>query len=79
MFFTTFICHNWLPLIDKVSGYNIIYNWFDHLKEYGHFVNGYVIIPNYEHALISFINATQSINNIIGNGRGEFHNNQKNF
>ena len=69
MFFITFTCHNWLPLIDKVSGYNIIYNWFDHLKEYGHFVNGYVIMPNHVHALISFINAKQSINTIIGNGK----------
>ena len=69
MFFITFTCHNWLPLIDKVSGYNIIYNWFDHLKEKGHFINGYVIMPNHIHLLVSFINAKQSINTIIGNGK----------
>ena len=69
MFFITLTCHEWLPLIDKVTGYGIVYNWFDHLKEKGHFINGYVIMPNHLHALISFINTKQSINTIIGNGK----------
>ena len=69
MFFVTFTCHQWLSLIDKINGYNIIYQWFDHLKSKGHFINGYVIMPNHLHVLISFINTTQSINTIIGNGK----------
>ena len=69
MFFITFTYHEWLPLIDKVTGYDIVYNWFDHLKEKGHFINGYVIMPNHVHALISFINTKQSINTIVGNGK----------
>src|SRR5688500_11216869 len=32
-------------------------------------INGYVIMPNHVHALISFINTKQSINTIIGNGK----------
>ena len=69
IFFITFTCHQWLSLIDKVNGYDIIYNWFDYLKSKGHFINGYVIMPNHVHVLISFINAKQSINIIIGNGK----------
>ena len=46
--FIIFTCHNWLPLIDKVNGYDIIYKWFDHLKSKGHFINGFVIMPNGE-------------------------------
>ena len=69
IFFITFICHQWLSLIDTINGYDIIYNWFDHLKSKGHFINGYVIMPNHVHALISFINTTQSINTIICNGK----------
>jgi hypothetical protein len=42
-FFITFTCHQWLPLIDKTNGYDIVYNWFNHLKSKGHFINGYVI------------------------------------
>lgn len=69
IFFITFTCYQWLSLIDKADGYDIIYKWFDHLKSKGHFINGYVIMPNHVHALISFINAKQSINTIIGNGK----------
>jgi len=69
IFFITFTCHQWLPLIIKVNGYDIFYNWFDHLKSNGHFINGYVITPNHVHALISIISTKQSIKTIIGNGK----------
>ena len=42
---------------------------FDHLKSKGHFINGYVIMPNHLHALIAFSNTSQSINTIVGNGK----------
>ena len=58
MFFITFTCYQWLSLIDTINGYEIIYKWFDHLKSKGHFINGYVIMPNHVHALISFINCS---------------------
>jgi REP element-mobilizing transposase RayT len=68
-FFITFTCHKWLNLIEKVNGYDIVYNWFDYLKSKGHYINGYVIMPNHVHVLISFIKPLQSINTIIGNGK----------
>ena len=58
-----------MPLIDKVDGYNIVYKWFNYLKPHGHFINAFVIMPNHVHAIISFIETEQSINNIIGNGK----------
>jgi len=69
MFFITFTCCQWLSLIDKVNGFDIIYKWIDHLKSKGHFINGYVIMPNHVQALISFIDTAQSINTIIENGK----------
>jgi REP element-mobilizing transposase RayT len=69
IFFITFTCHQWLPLIAKTNGYDFVYNWLDHLKSKGHFINGYVIMPNHVHAVISFINTGQSINTIVGNGK----------
>jgi len=54
-FFITFNCYQRFPLIEKVNGYDIIYKWFDHLKDKGHFINGYVIMPNHVHALICFV------------------------
>ena len=58
-----------MSLIDKVDGYDIVYKWFDYLKSQGHFINAFVIMPNHVHAVISFTETEQSINNIIGNGK----------
>ncbi|MBI1781398.1 MAG: hypothetical protein HYR66_08510 [Sphingobacteriales bacterium] len=65
----SFTCFNWLPLIDIVNGYHIVYNWFDYLKKQGHFISGYVIMPNHLHVMIGFSNTKQTINTIIGNGK----------
>lgn len=69
IFSITFTCTNWLPLIEQVNGYDLIYNWFDHLKSKGHYIIGYVIMPNHVHTMIGFRNTEQSINTIIGNGK----------
>lgn len=69
IFFITFTCHQWKPLIGITNGYDLVYNWFDHLKSKGHFIAGYVIMPNHVHTLIAFSNTGQSINTIIGNGK----------
>ena len=58
-----------MPLIAKVDNYNIDYKWFDYLKTQGHFVNAFVIMPNHVHAIISFTETEQNINNIIGNDK----------
>ena len=58
-----------MPLIAKVDNYNIVYKWFDYLKTQGHFVNASVIMPNHVHAIISFTETEQNINNIIGNDK----------
>ena len=68
-FFITFTCYKWLPLIEKVNGYDIIYNWFDVLRKDGHYINGFVVMPNHVHAIISFIETPQLINLIVGNGK----------
>jgi hypothetical protein len=46
IFSITFTCTNWLPLIETVKGYDIVYSWFDYLKSKGHYIGGYVIMPN---------------------------------
>ncbi len=69
IFSITFTCARWLPLIEMVNGYDIVYKWFDHLTSKGHFISGYVIMPNHVHVLIGFRNVGQSINTIVGNGK----------
>ena len=70
LYFITFTCYRWLTLFEITNGYDIVYNWFDHLKSKGHFITGYVIMPNHVHALIGFCNTQgHSINSIIGTGK----------
>ncbi len=70
IFFITFTCSRWLQLFQVTNGYDLVYRWFDFLKEKGHFIIGYVIMPNHLHTLHAFRNTQgQSINRIIGNGK----------
>lgn len=69
VFFITFTCYKWLPLFELVNGYDIVYKWFDFLKQNNHYIVGYVIMPNHLHAVIGFQNTGKKINTIIGNGK----------
>ena len=69
IFSITFTCYNWLTLLEQVNGYDLIYNWFNVLKENGHFIIGYVIMPNHVHTIIGFRNTGIAINTIMGNGK----------
>jgi REP element-mobilizing transposase RayT len=70
IYFITFTCCRWLPLFEICNGYDSVYKWFDYLKKKGHYITGYIIMPNHVHALLAFRNTQgQSINAIIGNGK----------
>src|SRR6478609_10271042 len=70
LYFITVTCCRWHKLFEITNGYDIVYKWFDYLKSKGHFILGYVIMPNHLHGLIAFRNTEgQSINSIIGNGK----------
>lgn len=69
IYFITFTCYNWLPLIQQTNCYNLVYKWFDHLQQKGHHVTGYVIMPNHLHVVIAFTESNQSINVLVGNGK----------
>ena len=69
IFFITFTCYQWLPLIEIANAYNLVYKWFDFLKASGHYIIGYQLMPNHIHAVIAFSNSGKTINAIIGNGK----------
>jgi REP element-mobilizing transposase RayT len=69
VFFITFTCARWLPLFAMTTGYDAVYKWFDYLKQNGHYIVGYVVMPSHVHALIAFSRTKTSINTIIGNGK----------
>ena len=67
--FITFTCQGWLPLIDATNSYDLVYKWFDYLKGQGHFICGYVIMPNHLHVLLGVRQANKSINTLVSNGK----------
>jgi len=56
-------------LFHIVNGYDVVYQWCDYLRSEGHYIVGYVIMPNHLHALLGFKNTGKSINRIVGNGK----------
>jgi len=66
LYFITFTCYKWLPLIEITNSYEIVYRWVDYLKTKNYHVVGYVIMPNHIHVMISFSNTEKTINKIIG-------------
>ena len=69
VYFITFTCTNWLPLFKICNSYNSVYNWFNHLKQEGHYIIGYVTMPGHVHAIVAFSNTGKSINSIVSNGK----------
>ena len=51
------------------DSYSAVYKWFDYLKMNGHYIIGYIIMPNHVHAIIAFNETEKSINSIISNGK----------
>jgi REP element-mobilizing transposase RayT len=70
IFFITFTCHKWYHLFEEAGAYDTVYKWFDYLKQQGHYICAYVIMPNHAHVLIGFRHTQGlSINYIVGNGK----------
>ena len=69
IYFITFTCQHWLSLFEITKSYDTVYKCFNHLKTKGHYVKGYVIMPNHLHALIDFGISVKSINTMVSNGK----------
>ncbi len=69
VYFITFTCVKWIKLFEIAQGYNLVYKWFKYLINEGHYIVGYVIMPNHVHVIIAFKNTGKNINTIVGNGK----------
>jgi len=70
VYFVTLTCCRWISLFEIGNAYKAVYKWFDCLKGAGHFILGYVIMPNHLHALLAFRHTQgKTINYIVGNGK----------
>ena len=68
VFFCTFTCFKWLPLIDRVLMYDWIHDWFRRLHAENNRLVGYVIMPNHLHMLLLVPEGT-SINKLLAEGK----------
>ena len=70
MYFCTFTCFNWINLFEITNSFDLVYNWFDVLKnKYNCNVLAYVIMPNHLHCILYFKHAGFDLNKIISNGK----------
>jgi len=68
IYFITFTCFKWLPLIGISNLFDMVYKWFDILTNQGNAIVGYVIMPNHIHLQL-YYNGIKNLNTIIGNGK----------
>ena len=68
VFFCTFTCFKWLPLIDRVGMYHWIHAWFRRMHAENNKLVGYVIMPNHIHVLL-LVPEGASINRILAEGK----------
>ena len=68
-YFITFTNINWLPLIALTDAYDLIYSWFDYLRQQDHIVLSYVIMPNHIHLMLAYRGGVKSLNTLVGNGK----------
>ncbi len=69
VYFCTVTCYQWLPLIEEAQVYYSVYRWFEHLKNDGCKVAGYVIMPNHFHVLLYPTHSDTSLNKLVGEGK----------
>ncbi len=69
LYFCTFTCYRWLPLIEITNTYDAVYKWFDVMHQSGNAIAGYVIMPNHIHVLIYLTPQSKTLNLIIGNAK----------
>jgi putative transposase len=68
--FITFTCYNWIPIFQITRSYNIVYNWFNHLRQSGKGETAaFVIMPNHVHAIIYVHDFNTDLNKLLGNGK----------
>ncbi len=70
LYYITFTCHQWLPLFQLTNGYDLVYNWFNYIRD-NHSIKttAYIIMPNHVHCILFFPNDEFALNKLISNGK----------
>ena len=68
VYFATFTCHRWLPLIELADAYDLVYKWMHIAYFKGYRFFGHVIMPNHFHFIIRVADGG-TINTLLANGK----------
>ena len=68
VYFATFTCHRWLPLIELADAYDLVYKWMHIAYFKGYRFFGHVIMPNHFHFIIRVPDGGM-INSLLANGK----------
>ncbi len=68
MYFGTFSCHRWLPLIEATEGHDLVYRWMHAAHGQGYRFCGYSIMPNHVHFIIRVPDGG-TLNTMLANGK----------
>ena len=69
-YYITFTCYRWLPLFEMTQGYDLVYRWFEYLRDKrASQVVAYVIMPNHFHGILHFTEQEFNLNKIVGNAK----------
>ncbi len=69
IYFITFTCYRWKPLLAQTDAYDAVYKWFDQLTGKGSGIIGYVIMPNHVHLLVYLAPSFKTPNVAVGNAK----------
>jgi putative transposase len=70
LFYITFTCYQWFPLFELCNGYDLVYNWFDILKnKYNIKTTAYSIMPNHVHCILFIPTDQYNLNTLVSNGK----------
>ena len=68
VYFGTFTCYRWLPLIKATNAYDAVYQWMHIAHGLGYRFFGYAIMPNHFHFIIR-VPEGGTINTVLANGK----------
>lgn len=69
IYFITFTCYRWKPLLAQTNAYDAVYKWFDYLRGKGSGIIGYVIMPNHLHLLMYLSPLFKTPNTVVANAK----------
>jgi len=70
VYFLTFTILDWKPIFTSDKYANLIYKWFDYMKEnYNNKIHGYAIMPNHVHVLLKATDKSPQVPKLIQNAK----------